>query len=70
MKNTLYFFVSLCFAIAAAFLVQYWLNEYDNPGYVLIGIGRWSMETSLVAFSVFLIIGFFILYFFFRLLVG
>lgn len=68
MKNTLYFFVSLCFAIAAAFLVQYWLNEYDNPGYVLIGIERWSMETTLVAFSVFLIIGFFILYFFFRLL--
>lgn len=68
MKNILYFFVSLCFAIAAAFLVQYWLNEYDNPGYVLIGIGRWSMETTLVALLVFLIIGFFIFYFFFRLL--
>lgn len=52
MKNLLYFLGTLCLAIAAAFLVHHSLQGYDTPGYVLIGIGHWSMETSLVAFAV------------------
>lgn len=67
-KNLLYFLGSLCLAIAAAFIVRHWLQGFDTPGYVLIGIGRWSMETSLVVFAVALVIGFYILYFFFRFL--
>ncbi|MBW6454088.1 MAG: heme biosynthesis protein HemY [Methyloprofundus sp.] len=35
-------------------------------GYVLIGVGHWALETSLVVFVVALIIGFFIFYVFFR----
>lgn len=69
MKKTILFFLgALLTAIAAAFLINKWLSSFESPGYVLIGIGQWSMETSLVVFAVSLIIVFFILYFFFRLL--
>ncbi|MGR9086838.1 MAG: heme biosynthesis HemY N-terminal domain-containing protein [Gammaproteobacteria bacterium] len=68
MKNLLYFLGSLCLAIVVALIVRHWLQGFDTPGYVLIGIGRWSMETSLVVFAVSLVIGFYVLYFFFRFL--
>ncbi|MDD1629926.1 MAG: heme biosynthesis protein HemY [Methylococcaceae bacterium] len=68
MKKLLYFLGSLLATAAAAFFVSKWLQGYDNPGYVLIGIGHWSLETSLVVFAVSLIIGFFVFYLFFRLL--
>jgi HemY protein len=68
MKNILYFLGSLLLAIAAAFLVNHWLGGFDSPGYVLIGIGHWSLETSLIVFSVSLIMGFFVFYIFFRFL--
>jgi HemY protein len=68
MKNILYFLGTLFIAIAAAFLASNWLGGYENPGYVLIGIGTWSLETSLVVFTVTLIIGFYAFYMFFRAL--
>ncbi|MGZ8159805.1 MAG: heme biosynthesis HemY N-terminal domain-containing protein [Methylobacter sp.] len=68
MKNIMYFLGSLLIAIAAAFFAYEWLGGFENPGYVLIGIGYWSMETSLVVFAVGLIMGFFVLYIFFRFL--
>lgn len=68
MKNILYFLGSLCVAALTAFLVSRWLSGFGNPGYVLIGIGQWSLETSLVFFAVSLILGFFAFYVFFRLL--
>ena len=68
MKKLFYFLGSLLATVAAAFLVNGWLQSFGNPGYVLIGIGHWSLETSLVVFSVSLIIGFFVFYLFFRLL--
>ncbi|MDP2902736.1 MAG: heme biosynthesis HemY N-terminal domain-containing protein [Methylovulum sp.] len=68
MKTVLYFLGSLVFAVAAAFLVNNWLQGFGTPGYVLIGIGHWSLETTLAVFSVTLIIAFFFLYFFFRTL--
>ncbi len=68
MKKLFYFLGSLLVAVAAAFFASNWLQQFDNPGYVLIGIGHWSLETSLVVFAVSLIIGFFIFYIFFRLL--
>lgn len=68
MKNILYFLGPLFFAIAAAFFASNWLGGDENPGYVLIGIGNWSLETSLVVFTVTLIIGFFAFYVFFRFL--
>ncbi|MGZ4992747.1 MAG: heme biosynthesis HemY N-terminal domain-containing protein [Methylobacter sp.] len=68
MKNILYFLGSLLIAVAAAFLANKWLGGFDNPGYVLIGIGHWSLETSLIVFTVSLIMGFFVFYVFFRFL--
>ncbi|MDT8406733.1 MAG: heme biosynthesis HemY N-terminal domain-containing protein [Methylococcales bacterium] len=68
MKNFLFFIGSLTIAIVAAFGVNAWLSHYDNPGYVLIGMGHWSMETSLMVFSTALIVVFFLFYFFFRML--
>ena len=68
MKNVFYFLGSLCIAIAAAFLIHNWLTKYNDPGYVLMGFGHWSLETSLVVFAVAQVIVFFILYIFFRLI--
>jgi HemY protein len=66
MRNLLYFLGSLGLAIAVAFAANHWLGGFDNPGYVLIGIGEWSLETTLIVFVVSLIIGFFVFYFIFR----
>ncbi|MDO9140499.1 MAG: heme biosynthesis HemY N-terminal domain-containing protein [Methylobacter sp.] len=68
MKNIMYFLGSLLLALAAAFFANKWLGGFENPGYVLIGIGHWSLETSLIVFTVSLIISFFLFYAFFRLL--
>ena len=68
MKNIMYFLGSLLLAVAAAFFANKWLGGFENPGYVLIGIGHWSLETSLIVFAVSLIIGFFVFYVFFRVL--
>lgn len=68
MKNLLYFAASLLTAVAAAFALHSWLAKHNDPGYVLIGFGHWSLETSLTVFTVALVLGFFALYSFFRLL--
>ena len=68
MKNLLYFLGSLAVALVAAFLVHYWLSANDDPGYVLLGFGGWSLETSMVVFAVSSVFTFFGLYVFFRVL--
>ncbi|MEQ1529662.1 MAG: heme biosynthesis HemY N-terminal domain-containing protein, partial [Methylococcales bacterium] len=68
MKNILYFLGSLCVAVIAAFIANKWLGGFDNAGYVLSGIGDWSLETTVIVFVIALIISFFVLYFFFRAL--
>lgn len=68
MKNLLYFLGSLAAALTAAFLVHHWLSSNDDPGYVLLGFGGWSLETSMVVFAVGLVLSFFALYVFFRLI--
>ena len=68
MKKLFYFLGPLLVTIAAAFFVSNWLLGFDNPGYVHMGIGHWSLETSLVVFADYLIIGFYVFYVFFRLL--
>lgn len=67
MRNLLYFIASLLCAVAVAFALHTWLAQYNDPGYVLIGFGHWSLETSLTVFTVALVVGFFVLYNFFRL---
>ncbi|MGR8930841.1 MAG: heme biosynthesis HemY N-terminal domain-containing protein [Gammaproteobacteria bacterium] len=68
MRNLLYFVGSLLAAIAVAYAIHSWLAQYNDPGYVLIGFGHWSLETSLTVFTVALVIGFFLLYNLFRLI--
>jgi len=68
MKNLIYFLGALSVAIAAAFLVNHLLGGFDSPGYVLMGIGEWSLETTLIVFIIALIFLFFFLYLFFRVL--
>lgn len=68
MKNIIFFLVTLAIALGSAFVVHEWMVQYDDRGYVLIGIGHWAMETSLIVFAVGLIISFFVFYVLFRLL--
>lgn len=66
MRNILFFLGALATALIFAFLVHEWMSQYDDPGYVLIGVGYWALETSLIVFSVALIISFFVFYVLFR----
>lgn len=68
MKKLLYYLTPLFLAVAAAVAVDVWLKTYESSGYVLIGFGTWSLETSFVVFAVSLIIAFFLFYVFFRFL--
>jgi HemY protein len=68
MKNYVFFLASLFCAVAAVFLLHTWLAALNDPGYVLIGLGHWSMETSLTVFMAGEVILFFICYWVFRLL--
>lgn len=67
MKYIMPFSVAIAVALGLAFIFNAW-GEYDNPGYVLIGLGHWAMETSLIVFSIGLMISFIIFYIVFRLL--
>lgn len=69
MKKNIAYFVGLL-AVAGAFLyfIYNWLSGYEHPGYVLMGFGHWSLETTVVVFTVSMIIGFFVFYAFFRIL--
>lgn len=66
MKNWVFFLSSLVITVVTVFAIKYWLGTFETPGYVLIGIGSWSMETSLIVFLVSLIVGFYLFYIFFR----
>ncbi len=68
MKKLFYFLGPLLATILVAFFVYSSLQEFDNPGYALIGIGHWSLETSLVVFAVGQVVAFYLFYLFFRFL--
>lgn len=68
MKNLVFFLASLLVAALAAYSLHGWLAQNNDPGYVMIGLGHVALETSLTFFSVVCVIGFFLLYQFFRLL--
>ena len=68
MKKLFYFLGILLAAIAVAVFANYGLQQLDNPGYVLIGVGHWSLETSLMVFAVSVVISFLLFYLFFRFL--
>ncbi len=65
-KTVIFFFISLVCVAALSFFINNWLQEFETPGYVLIGLGHWSIETTLAVFTIGLIITFFVLYYCFR----
>jgi len=66
MKSWVLFLGSLVITLILVFAVKQWLGSYESPGYVLIGIGTWSLEASLAVFLTFLIVGFYVFYLLFR----
>lgn len=68
MKKLLYFLAPFLGVMVAIFFIYQWMTGLENPGYVIIGMGHWSLEKTLVDFTIQLVIGFFILYVLFRLL--
>lgn len=68
MKNLINFSASLLAALLAVYLLHRWLVDANDPGFVLLGIGQWSLETSLTVFVAGLVVGFFLFYWVFRLL--
>ncbi len=66
MRTWFFFLGSLVLTIVLVVIVKQWLGTYETPGYVLIGIGSWSMEMSLTVLLISLIVGFYALYLFFR----
>ena len=54
--------------VALAFGAWLYIILGDNPGYVLVSFGNWSVETTLVAMVLFLLAVFLLLYGFYRLL--
>lgn len=66
MKKLFYFLAPFLGVMIITFFGYQWLRSFDNPGYVIIGMGHWSLEKSLVDFILGLIISFFALYVFFR----
>lgn len=52
--------IGIIVALFAAVGIAIWVRE--DPGYVLINIGQWTIETSVVALFIILAVGFFLLY--------
>ncbi len=63
MKKLAYFFITLAIATGLAVFAYYGINSFDAPGYVLIGIGHWALETTLASFAVAVIFSFFVFYY-------
>ena len=63
MKRAIYLLLALIAAVGVAFYSRHLLQNQGDPGYVLLGIGNWTMETSLLIFLAALAISFFTLYF-------
>lgn len=66
LKKLLHGLVSLAPAIAIGIAIYVWLSGFDDAGYVLLGIGNWSMEATLTVFLIGLMLTFLVLYCGFR----
>jgi len=60
--------ISILLILTAA--VSFALLAYDDPGFVIVGRGSWTIETSLSVFFVLLALGFALLYFLIRALIA
>ena len=69
MKTIIYLLIALIVAVGAAFLIHDQLIAHRDPGYVIIGIGQWSLESSLFVMGFALIIAFVLFYILLRLFI-
>jgi len=61
-KRIFYFLVSLMLLVVAVYYAWETLFDHDDPGYVMLGIGRWSLESTLAFFTVVLWFSFTVFY--------
>lgn len=62
MRTLIFLLTLLLIAVAATFYLRYLFILHGDPGYVIIGYGHWSLETSLFIVILAIVIGFVILY--------
>ena len=62
MKSILYLLAALFVAVGAAFFIHDQLVARGDPGYVIIGLGKWSLESSLFVVGIALFIAFVLFY--------
>lgn len=69
MRRVLLILIGFIAALGAAFLGLRYLASHGGSGYVIVGIGHWSVETSLLLTSIVLVLSFLLLYFAIRLVI-
>jgi HemY protein len=68
-RPVIYLLVALFVAVGAAFFIHEQLVVHGDPGYVIIGLGRWSLESSLFVMGIALVIAFILFYLLLRIFV-
>jgi HemY protein len=68
-RRTLLYVVGFLLALGAAIVALRYAAAHGGSGYVIVGIGQWSVETSLLLTAVVLVLAFVLLYFAVRLMV-
>ncbi len=70
MKSLVILLIALLIAVGAAFFIHEQLVAQGDPGYVIIGIGHWSIETSLFLMAMLILLAFLTFYLTIRLVIG
>jgi len=68
-KRVLLFSIGFLVAVGAAIVALRYVASHGGSGYVIVGLGQWSVETSLLLTTVVLVLTFVLLYFTVRLVV-
>ena len=68
MRRAILYVIGFLLAMSATYLGLRYVASHGGSGYVIVGIGQWSVETSLLFTTVMLIVTFVILYLLVRLI--
>lgn len=66
MKKIAYVVAVVVLAVLVVVLLHHWLMKLNDPGFLILGIGGWSIETSFVLFVLALVVSFMLFYALFR----
>ena len=69
MRRALLFALGILLAIGALVIGLRYIATHGGSGYVIVGIGQWSVETSFLVTAIVLVLAFVLLYFTVRLIV-